>query len=89
MKLKRVEVAGAMGAGKGCEGQEGPQSKPVKLALFMCEGCNKEADQKVAPLLRCGRCMKVGYCNAQCQKRHWVEHKDSCNEATKRSVGKV
>lgn len=26
----------------------------------------------------CGRCFKVSYCNAECQKSHWKSHKNVC-----------
>lgn len=33
---------------------------------------------KTNPETRCGRCRKVRYCDAACQKRHWKVHKSSC-----------
>jgi len=32
---------------------------------------------------RCARCKKTFYCNEECQKRDWVNHKTDCIEAEK------
>lgn len=29
---------------------------------------------------KCGSCMSVNYCNKECQKIHWAEHKQLCNK---------
>jgi hypothetical protein len=33
---------------------------------------------KTAPVLRCSRCCVTVYCNADCQRGHWVLHKEVC-----------
>ena len=33
-------------------------------------------------LLKCSRCRKAFYCNKQCQKNHWNEHKLNCKDAS-------
>jgi tetratricopeptide (TPR) repeat protein len=38
--------------------------------------CGKSNPQK-----RCSRCHFVYYCSAECQKRHWSEHKTDCKAA--------
>jgi tetratricopeptide (TPR) repeat protein len=38
--------------------------------------CGKSNPQK-----RCSRCQFVYYCSAECQKRHWSEHKPDCKAA--------
>lgn len=39
-----------------------------------CDTCGKKSDT----LLRCGRCRRVRYCNAECQKKAWKMHKQAC-----------
>ena len=46
-------------------------------ALRTCKGCGKEA-KKVSRLMRCGGCMVAVYCNRDCQKRAWRDHKLDC-----------
>ena len=41
-----------------------------------CYGCSKIVE---APLKRC-RCHKVKYCNTDCQRKHWPEHKPECKK---------
>ena len=42
--------------------------KPTKVMLSKCKGCGKGAVKKIVRILRCERCMRVEYCNAECQK---------------------
>jgi hypothetical protein len=46
------------------------------ITLYRCRGC----DKKDAKMLRCGRCKKVYYCNAVCQRAHWPAHKKACRQ---------
>lgn len=46
-----------------------------------CAGCG-EAAKAGRPLLTCGSCKAVRYCDAACQKIHWKEHKRACKTAT-------
>ncbi|PXF46240.1 hypothetical protein BWQ96_04025 [Gracilariopsis chorda] len=41
-----------------------------------CKTCNQEA--KETQLLICGRCASVMYCNEECQKRDFKNHRDQC-----------
>ena len=34
-------------------------------------------------MLSCTRCGDANYCSAECQKAHWKEHREECNEAVK------
>lgn len=34
------------------------------------------------PLMSCGGCKRVLYCNAACQRAHWREHKGACKNET-------
>ena len=38
-----------------------------------CQVCGKDASKK------CSRCSLAWYCSAECQKKHWKEHKSVCN----------
>jgi tetratricopeptide (TPR) repeat protein len=38
-----------------------------------CDFCNQEG-----AFLRCGQCYTHYYCNRECQKKHWSEHKQDC-----------
>ena len=40
-----------------------------------CEWCLEE-NQSV----RCARCKSVYYCDQECQKKHWILHKQQCNK---------
>jgi MYND finger len=39
-----------------------------------CGQCQTTSTQ----LLICGRCQSVVYCNAECQRQHWSEHRSGC-----------
>ncbi|ETV91658.1 hypothetical protein, variant [Aphanomyces invadans] len=62
-----------------------------KLALLenaklrRCAACDKKAaeDKK---LKRCTRCQCVFYCDAQCQRNHWKDHKVNCVDPSKQST---
>ncbi|XP_066283408.1 ubiquitin carboxyl-terminal hydrolase 19-like [Branchiostoma lanceolatum] len=45
--------------------------------ITRCTSC-----QKISPdgsnMKRCTKCFKAGYCNQQCQKKHWPTHKSIC-----------
>ena len=44
-----------------------------------CENCGT-AETKEAKLKKCARCKMVAYCNRDCQKAHWKEHKPDCDK---------
>jgi tetratricopeptide (TPR) repeat protein len=46
--------------------------------------CGKSNPQK-----RCSRCQFVYYCSAECQKRHWSEHKPDCKAAKTIKLSKM
>ena len=39
----------------------------------LCAACGKKRASN-----RCARCLKVCYCNAECQRAHWSVHKRNC-----------
>ena len=44
-----------------------------------CSYCSTPSDQ----LRKCSRCQSVQYCNQECQKKHWKEHKKYCGSPDK------
>jgi hypothetical protein len=42
------------------------------MALHHCGGCNRKLCKKFS---NCGNCLRVAYCNAECQKQHFKIHK--------------
>lgn len=46
---------------------------PLQNAGESCTSCLKAGAKQ-----RCGGCKKVCYCDAQCQRSHWQEHKGTC-----------
>ena len=42
---------------------------------FNCAKCGEEDVE-----LRCSRCKSVGYCDGECQRNHWPEHKVLCTQ---------
>jgi hypothetical protein len=41
-----------------------------------CGGCKKHG--KLGTMQRCGRCRRVHYCDAACQRKHWKVHAPLC-----------
>lgn len=52
------------------------QDIPVRqlTALVHCAGCDKYS----LTHQRCSGCRKVYYCNAECQHKHWPQHRGDC-----------
>jgi hypothetical protein len=48
-----------------------------------CQACFTPESQAVGRLRRCSRCQLVHYCNPDCQKRDFREHKYVCKEVQK------
>ena len=42
-----------------------------------CDGCNKQSTEKMK---LCSGCERVRYCDAECQKKDWKEHKKVCGK---------
>lgn len=54
--------------------------------LRRCAKCDKRADSG-KELRRCTRCQCTFYCDAQCQRDHWKDHKVSCTPPGNASNG--
>ena len=48
---------------------------------MICDACLSEPEN--GKLKRCSLCKTAWYCNAQCQKKHWSEHKSACKKIVK------
>ncbi|XP_048344540.1 ubiquitin carboxyl-terminal hydrolase 19 isoform X1 [Sphaerodactylus townsendi] len=46
--------------------------------ITKCAACQKKQQSEEEKLKRCTRCYRVGYCNVECQRKHWHDHKTSC-----------
>lgn len=46
---------------------------------YKCDCCGAQPD----PLSLCAKCRTVRYCNTDCQKKHWRQHKKSCVDVDK------
>lgn len=56
--------------------RDNAKKKTIQLK-HRCANCDKIA------YVKCGRCRKVYYCDAKCQKAHYDEHKRSCKRTRK------
>mmetsp|Transcript_20909 Transcript_20909/g.29838 ORF Transcript_20909/g.29838 Transcript_20909/m.29838 type:complete len:355 (-) Transcript_20909:1619-2683(-) len=56
-------------------------TKPNLIITECCHSCGKPAAAGKR-LSRCGRCLGVSYCNAECQKLNWSSHKGFCKKNT-------
>lgn len=44
------------------------------IEYFPCNNCKKKSDK----IKKCSRCLLAWYCDAECQKNDWVNHKFKC-----------
>ncbi|KAJ1474724.1 hypothetical protein T484DRAFT_1635053, partial [Baffinella frigidus] len=51
-------------------------SKPIRMAARVA--CCAHCGTKEKELTRCARCKQTCYCGAECQKRAWKLHKNTC-----------
>lgn len=50
----------------------------LNFTFSFCAQCR--GDKKHDTLLTCGGCRIVAYCNAECQRAHWKQHKKICKQ---------
>ena len=48
----------------------------------VCLGCVKTGGNEIR---RCGRCSNTYFCNAECQRSYWPEHKKECKQYSRGS----
>ena len=62
--------------------------KIKKNLYYECSNCKKEKhDGK--PLDVCPRCHLASYCNRECQREHWVSHKEICKQIWTQQQGVI
>ncbi|XP_054627537.1 ubiquitin carboxyl-terminal hydrolase 19-like [Dunckerocampus dactyliophorus] len=52
------------------------------IPISKCASCLKPPVSEEDKLKRCTRCYRAGYCNQQCQRTHWPNHKGVCRPNT-------
>ena len=52
-----------------------------KFSSSWCSGCNGKCDD----LKLCGKCFTAGYCDRDCQNKHWSKHKKLCKVLREKS----
>ncbi|XP_031575081.1 uncharacterized protein LOC116308741 [Actinia tenebrosa] len=50
---------------------------------YVCHGCKKK---KTTQLKMCTNCMKVWFCDRQCQVKAWQSHKEECQAISKATI---
>ena len=56
----------------------------VNQSFFFLPWCS-DCKGKCVDLKMCGKCFTTGYCNKNCQKRHWSKHKQLCDVLRQKS----
>jgi tetratricopeptide (TPR) repeat protein len=61
-------------------GHQNPGNRMVQSAKAeeVCQNCGKGGGGPGKVLLQCSRCKKVKYCDRDCQKENWKDHKKNC-----------
>jgi len=57
----------------------------ASVPIQRCDYCHQAAnEQEDVKLMKCSRCLMVGYCSKDCQRSHWTEsHKKLCSSLSK------
>ena len=53
-----------------------PSRIPSKLPSVECNACLQK--KSLIMMHKCGRCMRIFYCNTECQRKDWPVHKQMC-----------
>jgi MYND finger. len=64
---------------KSCADVEKAMAQFLFKNKTICNTCNKPATEQTK-LLSCGQCLQVNYCNKECQKIDWSQHKLTCHK---------
>jgi len=64
-------------------------SKFSSLVVPKCHSCGKEQGENGEKLKRCSRCSTVWYCNVNCQKIDWKEHRLVCNNVSTQQANTI
>ena len=62
--------------------EERSQMRTLSTRVRVSGGVHKRCDYCDKPLVdvkRCARCQKVSYCDRECQRKHWKDHKKVCS----------
>jgi hypothetical protein len=60
----------------------GEENFSIPTAATKCANCQHLQFGGESERLDCSRCNTASYCNAECQKAHWPEHKKACKLVT-------
>ncbi|KAH8828003.1 hypothetical protein DL96DRAFT_1464036 [Flagelloscypha sp. PMI_526] len=78
--LSRVEIEGTKGVLEGQWRGGATRSKvEPRTGMYRCSYCSNPS----AALKKCSGCSQTRYCDANCQKQHWSEHKKTCASKSK------
>ena len=55
----------------------------------VCVGCGAKWNKNPKLIFKMCPCMLVAYCNDECQRAHWNEHKSACRAARKAKGGQT
>jgi tetratricopeptide (TPR) repeat protein len=69
-----LQVQATAKSDRGMPCKKAARDKHGKEDCTACASCGNVGAQSW-----CGRCKKVWYCDRQCQKQHWKEHKKTCD----------
>ena len=61
-----------------CNILRGEIAVPWDLELYTCAKCGRTGGGARPRLQICVRCRAVYYCNRECQRAHWSQHRGSC-----------
>jgi hypothetical protein len=50
----------------------------AKQLIRVCAFCRKTENAETEHFANCGNCMRIFYCNLECQRTHWAQHKLLC-----------